>query len=270
MEFRPHTRPCRNCRTAEVDHRGFGNRLCMEKQNVSFIHLLSLKNAFRARLPSKLHRQLLHQHHLQWGIDSRVTNHNGIPSATHPPAPLAVPCRLRERSYSYKSQWNSIDRKCTKHRWNPIYNTEPIGTQSENNPTTHETLSQRSHRRGRSCRCSFGGSLARNAFLRDSRCTKPMLFHTNSVPEPRWSTSAVRQLRDGLVCNRIILGSCSDWLHNVNGISPVFRAFTVDRIPLWFATVGSFPQCTWDCKWCWWRRCRWRFEGSLARNVFLR
>ena len=41
----------------------FGDGLCMEKQG--FVHLLSLKNAFRARLPPKLHRQLLHQHHLQ-------------------------------------------------------------------------------------------------------------------------------------------------------------------------------------------------------------
>ena len=41
----------------------FVDTLCMEKQRVS--HLLSLKNAFRARLPSKLHRQLIRQHHLQ-------------------------------------------------------------------------------------------------------------------------------------------------------------------------------------------------------------
>ena len=32
----------------------------------------------------------------------------------------------------------------------------------------------------------------------------------------------------------------------------------------------SFPQCKWDCKWYWWMSCRWSFEGSLARNVFLR
>ena len=125
------------------------------------MHLLSLKNAFRARLPSKLHRQLLHQHHLQshlqWGNDPRVANHNGIPSATHPPAPLAIPFTLRERSYSCKSQWNSVDRKCTKHRWNPIYNAEPIRTWSENDPTTHETVSHPSHRRGRSSR--FGDGL---------------------------------------------------------------------------------------------------------------
>ena len=63
-----------------------------------------------------------------------VANHNGIPSATHPPAPLAIPFTLRERSYSYKSQWNSVDRKCTKHRWNPIYNAEPIRTWSEHDP----------------------------------------------------------------------------------------------------------------------------------------
>ena len=102
------------------------------------MHLLSLKNAFRARLPSKLHRQLLHQHHLQshlqWGNDPRVANHNGIPSATHPPAPLAIPFTLRERSYSCKSQWNSVHRTCTKNSWNPIYNAEPIREWSENDP----------------------------------------------------------------------------------------------------------------------------------------
>ena len=86
----------------------------------------------------EFHRQLLHQHHLQshlqWGNDPRVANHNGIPSATHPPAPLAIPFTLRERSYSCKSQWNSVDRTWTKHRWNPIYNAEPIRNRSEHDP----------------------------------------------------------------------------------------------------------------------------------------
>ena len=127
----------------------------------------------------------------------------------------------------------------------------------------------------------------------------PMFFHTKSVPEPRWSTSAVRRVRDGLVCGRIMGGSCSDRFRIVNGASTVFRACAVDRIPVWFATVGSFPQCKWDCKWCWWMSCRWNsivicncrivpamqiwhckwcwwmscrwsFEGSPARNAFLR
>ena len=53
---------------------------------------------------------------------------------THPPAPLATPFTMRERSYSCKSQWNSVDHKCTKHRWHPIYNAEPIREWSEHDP----------------------------------------------------------------------------------------------------------------------------------------
>ena len=52
----------------------------------------------------EFHRQLIHQQHLQshlhCGNDPRVANHNGIPSATHPPAPLAIPFTMRERSYT--------------------------------------------------------------------------------------------------------------------------------------------------------------------------
>ena len=74
------------------------------------------------------------QSHLHCGNDPRVANHNGIPSATHPPAPLAIPFTMRERSYSCKSQWNSVDRTCTKNSWNPIYNAEPIRAWSEHDP----------------------------------------------------------------------------------------------------------------------------------------
>ena len=93
--IRPHTRPSRNRRTAEVDHRGSGTDFVWKN----------------------IHHHL--QSHLHCGndpTDPTVANHNGIPSATHPPAPLAIPFTLRERSYSCKSQWNSVDRKCTKHR----------------------------------------------------------------------------------------------------------------------------------------------------------
>ena len=93
-----------------------------------------------------------------------------------------------------------------------------------------------------------------------------MFFHTKSVLERRWSTSAVWRVRDGLVCGRIILGSWSDHGRIIVGSVPHCKW----GIPLWFATVGSFPQCKWDCKWCWWRSCRWSFGGSLARNAFLR
>ena len=43
------------------------------------------------------------------------------PSATPPPAPLAMPFTLRERSYSCKSQWNSIGNSSTSTTCNPIY-----------------------------------------------------------------------------------------------------------------------------------------------------
>ena len=102
------------------------------------MHLLSRKNTFRARLPPKLHRQLLHQHHLQchlqWGKHPTVANHNAIPSTTHPAAPLAIPFTLREQSGSCKSQWNSVDHTCTKNTWHPIYNAEPIRECSEHDP----------------------------------------------------------------------------------------------------------------------------------------
>ena len=54
------------------------------------------------QITMEFHRQLIHQHHLQshlqWGNDPRIANHNGIPSATHPPATLAIPFTVRERS----------------------------------------------------------------------------------------------------------------------------------------------------------------------------
>ena len=107
-----------------------------------------------------------------------------------------------------------------------------------------------------------------------------MFFHTKSVPEPRWylcGATVARRSRVWSDHGRSMVGSWSDRSRTmvgrfriVNGVSSVFRACAVDRIPLWFATVGSFPQCKWDCKWCWWRSCRWSFGGSLARNAFLR
>ena len=143
----------------------FGDGLCMEKHRVSCICYLSKTHFVRDFLQNSIgnsststtcnpiysegtilelqitlefHRQLLHQHHLQshlqWGNDPRVANHNGIPSATPPPAPLATPFTMRERSYSCKSQWNSVDRTCTKNTWNPIYNAEPIREWSEHDP----------------------------------------------------------------------------------------------------------------------------------------
>ena len=54
------------------------------------------------------------------GNDPTVAKHNGIPSATHPPATLAIPFTLRERSYSCKAQWNSIGNSSTSTTCNAI------------------------------------------------------------------------------------------------------------------------------------------------------
>ena len=122
--IRPHTRPSRTRRTAEVDHRRSGTDFVWKN------------TGFRASATSQ----------------KRISCQTSFktPSATHPPAPLAVPFTLQERSYSCKSQWNSVDRTCTKNTWNPIYNAETIREWSENDPTTHETVSHPSHCRGRS------------------------------------------------------------------------------------------------------------------------
>ena len=88
-----------------------------------------------------------------------------------------------------------VDRTCTKHRWNPIYNAEPIRPWSDHDPTTHETVSHPSHRRGRSSR--FGDGLcmekhrvscicylSKTHFVRDhlQKSNLKMSFTINSVP----------------------------------------------------------------------------------------
>ena len=102
--------------------------------------ITSAKNAFRARLPSKLHRQLIHQHHLQshlhCGNDPTVANHNGILSTAHARKTLETPFTMRNRS---------------------DHGLRMIRPWSENDPTTHETVSHPSHRRGRSS--TFGDAL---------------------------------------------------------------------------------------------------------------
>ena len=89
----------------------------------------------------EFHRQLIQQHHLQshlhCGNNPAVANHNGILSTTHARKTVDTPFTmrnrsehdpnismlftLREASYSYKSQWNSIDNSSSSTTCNPIY-----------------------------------------------------------------------------------------------------------------------------------------------------
>ena len=55
-----------------------------------------------------------------------------------------------------------------------------------------------------------------------------------------------------------------------NGVASGVGGQVAGGIALLFATLGSFPYCKWDCKWCCCRSCRWSFQGSPARNGFLR
>ena len=103
------------------------------------IYEVQLQKTIVLRMQPKQEATL--QSHLHCGKDPTVANHNGIPSTTHPAAPLAIPFTLRERSYSCKSQWNSVDHTCTKNSWIAIYNAEPIRDRSEDDPRMIRTWS---------------------------------------------------------------------------------------------------------------------------------
>ena len=127
--IRPHTRPSRNRRTAEVDHRGSGTDFVMEKHRLSCICYLSethfvrdfLQNSIgnsststtcnpiysegtilELQITMEFHRQLIHQHHLQphlqCGNDPTVANHNGILSTTNARNTGDTPFTMRNRS----------------------------------------------------------------------------------------------------------------------------------------------------------------------------
>ena len=73
--IRPHTRPSRNCRTAEVDHRGSGTDFVWK--NIGFRASAISQKRISCETSSK------------------------TPSATPPPAPLAMPFTVREQSYCF-------------------------------------------------------------------------------------------------------------------------------------------------------------------------
>ena len=88
------------------------------------------------QITMEFHRQLIHQQHVQshlhCGNDPRVANHNGIPSATHPPAPLAIPFALRERSYTVANHNGILS---TAHARNTVETPFTMRNRSETDPT---------------------------------------------------------------------------------------------------------------------------------------
>ena len=130
--IRPHTRPSRNRRTAEVDHRGSGTDFAWK--NIRFRASAISQKRISCRTSS---RQLIHQHHLQshlhCGNDPTVANHNVILSTAHARKTVETPFTMRNRS---------------EHDPNMI-----------RHDPTHETVSQPSHSKGRSSR--FGDGLCK-------------------------------------------------------------------------------------------------------------
>ena len=127
--IRPHTRPFRNRRTAEVDHRGSGTdfvwknigfRACAISQkriscetsfktpsansstSTTCNPIYSEGTILELQITMEFHRQLIHQHHLQphlqCGNDPTVANHNGILSTAHARKTVETPFTMRNRS----------------------------------------------------------------------------------------------------------------------------------------------------------------------------
>ena len=165
--IRPHTRPSRTPSHRRGRSSRFGDGLCMEKHRVSCICYLSkthfvrdfLQNSIgnsststtcnpiysegtilELQITMEFQRQLIHQHHLQshlhCGNDPTVANHNGILSTRNARNTGETPFTMRNRSEN---------------------DPRMIRPWSEHDPTTHETVSHPSHRRGRSS--TFGDAL---------------------------------------------------------------------------------------------------------------
>ena len=192
--IRPHTRPSRNRRTAEVDHRGSGTNFVWKNigfrasaisQKTHFVRdvlqnsignsststtcnpIYSEGTILELQITMEFHRQLIHQHHLQphlqCGNDPTVATHNGILSTTHARKTVETPFTMRNRS-------------------------EHDPRISEHDPTTHETVSQPSHRRGRSSRfgdglCMEKHSLSSSA-ISQKRISCETSFKTPSATPP--------------------------------------------------------------------------------------
>ena len=142
---------------------------------------------------------------------------------------------MRERSYSCKSQWNSVDHTCTKNSWHPIYNAEPIREWSEDDPTTHETVSHPSHRRGRSS--TFGDTLctekhrvscicylSKTHFVRD--------FLQNSIGNSSGSTTCNPIYSEGTILELQITMQFHRQLIHQHHLHPIYNAGTILQLQI--------------------------------------
>ena len=130
------------------------------------------------QITMEFHRQLIHQHHLQSHLhcrnDPTVTNHNGILSTANARNTGETPFTMRNRS--------------------------------AHDPTTHETVSQPSHRRGRSSRFGDGFCmekhrvscicyLSKTHFVRDFLQNSIGNSSTSTTCKPIYSEGTILELQ---------------------------------------------------------------------------
>ena len=138
------------------------------------------------QITMEFHRQLIHQHHLQshlhCGNDATVANHNGILSTAHARKTVETPFTMRNRSEHDPRPW------------------------SEHDPTTHETVSHPSHRRGRSSRFGDGNCmekhrvscicyLSKTHFVRDFLQNSIGNSSTSTTCNPIYNAGTILQLQ---------------------------------------------------------------------------
>ena len=115
------------------------------------------------QITMEFHRQLIHQHHLQphlqCGNDPTVANHNGILSTTHARKTVETPFTMRNRSEN--------DPRISDH-----------------DPTTHETVSHPSHRRGIDHRGSGTNFVWKNIGFRASAISQKRISCETSFKTP--------------------------------------------------------------------------------------
>ena len=164
--IRPHTRPSRNRRTAEVDQRGSGTDFVWK--NIGFCASAISQKRISCETSSKTR------------------------SATPPPAPLAIPFTLRERSYTVANHNGILS---TAHARKTLetpftmrnrsdHGPRPIRPWSAHDPTTHETVSQPSHRRGRSARFGDGLCMEKHIGFRASAISQKRISCETSSKTP--------------------------------------------------------------------------------------
>ena len=113
----PHTRPSCNRCTAEVDHRGSGTLFVWK--NIRFRASAISQKHISCETSSKTPSATPPPAPLAMPFTVREASYSCKSqcnsTTTHPAAPLAIPFTLREQSGSCKSQWNSVDHTCTKN-----------------------------------------------------------------------------------------------------------------------------------------------------------